>query len=64
MNYHGTTQLQYPDEAKYPTIDSIASENIPRVSVTEEYNRLLASPHMVSWQTGRCRVLQLHPKDA
>ena len=47
VSYYKTTQLQYPDETKYPKIDSIASKGLPRVSVTEDDNDLIASPNYV-----------------
>ena len=47
VSYYKTTQLQYPDETKYPKIDSIASKGLPRVSVTEDDNDLIVSPNYV-----------------
>ena len=47
VSYYKTTQLQYPDETMYPKIDSIISKGLPRVSITEDGNDLLAKPSYV-----------------
>ncbi len=58
VNYYKTTQLQYPDESKFPEIKSIPSalpdERIPRISIMEVGgNDLKAEPyHIILSQPG------------
>ncbi len=58
VNYYKTTQLQYPDEAKFPEIQSISAtysdERIPRISIIEVNGRdLKAEPyHVILSQPG------------
>ena len=58
VNYYKTTQLQYPDESKFPNIESVSTmlpdERIPRISITEVGgNDLNAEPyHIILSQPG------------
>lgn len=68
VNYYKTTQLQYPDESKFPKIKSIhlssPDERIPRISITEVGgNDLKAEPyHVILSQPGAVEFFNKTPE--
>ncbi len=67
INYYKTTQLQYPDESKFPEIQStpptLSDERIPRISILEDDGTdLEAQPyHVILSQPGSVEFFNKTP---